>query len=64
MEQEVRREERQHGLTDSVVELFNCPNLNKNGRGLLRVPGLAALKIWSFRDGSRTLFVPGAWRWL
>lgn len=23
------------------------------------MPGLAALKMWSFRDGSRTLVVPG-----
>lgn len=39
-------------------------NLNKNGSGFLRVPGLGTFKIRSFRDGSRALFVPGAWWWL
>ena len=41
-QEEVRREETQHGLTDIVVELFISPNLNKNGTGFLRVPGLGS----------------------
>jgi len=60
-EQEVVRwEERRRGVTDSVLELVNSPNLNKNGAGFLSPPGFAALKIRPLKGGSGAFFVPGA----